>query len=145
MKIVAASPADGSIVAALEAACFGEPWAEETVSAALRDERYVVLLAREVGSTPIGYVLGWSIGEEAEFARVGVLPAWRGQGIGALLTRAILEIFQSRGAELVFLEVRESNFAAQRVYEKCGFVEVGRRANYYSNGETALVMRAEIN
>jgi ribosomal-protein-alanine N-acetyltransferase len=144
MQIVFASPEDGSTLAALEAACFSEPWSPKTLSAALSDERYIVLFACEAGSTPIGYVLGWSISEEAEFARVGVLPAWRGQGIGAKLTRAILEAFRSRGAELVFLEVRESNAAARHLYENCGFVEVGRRANYYSNGETAITMRAEI-
>lgn len=144
MEIVFATPDDGSTLAALEAACFAEPWSPKTLSAALCDKHYVVLLARHAGSTPIGYVLGWSISEEAEFARVGVLPQWRGRGVGALLTRAILETFRARGAELVFLEVRESNIAARRLYEHCGFVEVGRRRNYYSNGETALTMRAEI-
>jgi ribosomal-protein-alanine N-acetyltransferase len=144
MEITFASPEDGSTLAALEAASFGEPWSPKTLSAALRDGHYVVLLAREAGSTPIGYVLGWGVGEEAEFARVGVLQQWRGQGIGAHLTRAILKEFRARGARLVFLEVRESNIAARRLYESCGFVEVGRRRNYYSNGETAITMRAEI-
>lgn len=144
MQISFASPNEGSILAALEAACFSEPWSPKTLSAALQDERYVVLFAHEAGSTPIGYVLGWSISEEAEFARVGVLPAWRGQRIGAKLTRAIFEAFRARGAELVFLEVREGNTAARHLYESCGFVEVGRRINYYSNGETAITMRAKI-
>lgn len=144
MQIVFASPQDGSTLTALEAACFEEPWSPKTLSAALDDERYIVLFALEAGSTPIGYVLGWSISEEAEFARVGVLPAWRGQGIGAKLTRAILEAFQSRGTQLVFLEVREGNIAARHLYENCGFTEVGRRVNYYSNGETAITMRAEM-
>ena len=142
MQIVFAAPEDGSTLSALEAACFTEPWTPQTLSAALQDERYVVLLAREAGSTPVGYVFGWSIGQEAELARVGVLPAQRGQGIGAVLTRAILREFQLRGAKLVFLEVRENNFAARKLYESCGFVEVGRRANYYPDGETAIVMRA---
>ncbi len=144
MQIVFATPEDGSTLAALEAACFDEPWSPKTLAAALSDERHIVLFACEAGSTPSGYVLGWSISEEAEFARVGVLPARRGQGIGAKLTRAILKAFQSRGTKFVFLEVREGNFAARHLYENCGFVEVGRRVNYYSNSEAAITMRAEI-
>lgn len=145
MEIIFASPQDGSTLAALETSCFEEPWSPKTLLAALGDERYIVLFALDAGSTPIGYVLGWSISEEAEFARVGVLPTWRGRGIGAQLTRAILKAFQLRGTKLVFLEVREGNIAARHLYENCGFIEVGRRVNYYSNGETAITMRAEIN
>ena len=144
MQIVFALPEDGSTLAALEAASFGEPWSPKTLSSALCDGHYVVLLARD-GSTPVGYVLGWGVGEEAEFARVGVLAERRGHGIGAQLTRAILKEFGARGARVVFLEVRESNLAARHLYESCGFIEVGRRRNYYSNGETAITMRVEIN
>lgn len=143
MEIARATPADAAALAFLENSCFPDAWTSTTLTAALEDERYVILFARE-GDAVFGYALGWSVAEEAELARVGVLALRRGQGIGALLTRAIVQVFQSRGVEAVFLEVRESNFPARRVYEKCNFIEVGKRPNYYANGETAIVMRAEL-
>jgi ribosomal-protein-alanine N-acetyltransferase len=44
----------------------------------------------------------------------------------------------------VFLEVRPSNCAAQRLYRRLGFAVVGERRNYYANGESALVMKNEL-
>ena len=143
MEIFSATPDDASVFAALECQSFAEPWKGSTLDAALRDEKYIFLLARE-NETVIAYAIGWNVGEEAELARIGVLPSWRGQGIGELLTHAILKAFRERDIRSVFLEVRESNLAARKLYEKCGFAEVGKRADYYADGETAIVLRANL-
>lgn len=142
MELIQATFLQLDTVVALERECFRQSWTRETLSDALVDERYVVLLAQE-GENICGFVLGWSIGEEAELARIGVLPHWRNRLLGEKLTRAICKAFQSRGAESVFLEVREDNTAARRLYNKCGFIEIGRRKNYYDDGQTAIVMRFE--
>ncbi len=143
MKIAPATIADVSTLVRLECECFAEPWSPATLATALEDERYVVLLACEDGGIP-GYVLGWNVGEEGELARVGVLASRRGQGIAQELMAAMLAAFASRGVEAIFLEVRESNIAARRLYAKCNFVEVGERRNYYADAETALVMRVDL-
>lgn len=142
MELIQAIPAQLDIVAALERECFNQPWTTQTLADALADERYVVLLAQE-DKKICGFALGWSIGEEAELARVGVLPHWRNRLFGEQMTRAICEVFRTRGAESVFLEVREDNTPARRLYSKCGFIEIGRRRNYYDDGQTAVVMRFE--
>lgn len=73
---------------------------------------------------------------EREILNLAVRHAFRRQGIASAL---ISELLKSSGA--VFLEVRESNRAAQNLYRKLGFAEVGRRPNYYhSPDETAIVM-----
>jgi ribosomal-protein-alanine N-acetyltransferase len=73
---------------------------------------------------------------QREILNVAVAPAFRRQGIATAL---ILHAF--RGSGEVFLEVRESNLAAQELYRKLGFLEVGRRYDYYqSPAETAIVM-----
>ena len=43
-----------------------------------------------------------------------------------------------------FLEVREGNSSAILLYRSCGFKAAGRRKNYYSNGEDALLMEREL-
>lgn len=74
---------------------------------------------------------------EREILNVAVDPRYRRLGIAtALIKRAL----RSRATH--FLEVRESNLAAQNLYRKLGFVEVARRPEYYTSPvETAIVMR----
>ena len=73
---------------------------------------------------------------QREILNLAVAPEFRRMGIATALISKVL----SRGAEL-FLEVRESNVAAQRLYRKLGFLEVARRPKYYHHpDETAIVM-----
>jgi ribosomal-protein-alanine N-acetyltransferase len=73
---------------------------------------------------------------------LAVAPELRRQGIGRMLLRAGLAAFAARGAEEVFLEVRQSNAAAQQLYQELGFQAVGLRRGYYRNPrESALVLR----
>lgn len=131
-----ATPADLETVERLERASFPDHWASETLHNALRDPAYLVLLANDTG-----FLLGWHIGEEAELARLGVLQSERGRGIGLALVLQGLKEWQMRGVSSVFLEVRASNDVAIRLYARAGFTTIGRRANYYANGEEARVMK----
>lgn len=73
---------------------------------------------------------------EREILNLAVAPQYRGLGIA----KALLNHELSRDATH-FLEVRESNLAAQALYRTCGFVETGRRAGYYEfPREAAIVM-----
>jgi ribosomal-protein-alanine N-acetyltransferase len=139
MTIRRATSADAEVLTALEAACFAEPWSSRALRNALTDEKYGVLVAQGTDEI-LGYALGWSVGEEAELARIGVLPAFRGVGWGEKLARALLEEFAARGVKSVFLEVRASNEVALRMYAHCGFKVVGRRREYYADGEEAKIM-----
>jgi ribosomal-protein-alanine N-acetyltransferase len=72
---------------------------------------------------------------EAEILNIAVAPSHRRNGIATAL-------IDSLDAPEVFLEVRESNEPAQRLYSKLGFRTVGRREQYYDDPEeAALVMR----
>jgi ribosomal-protein-alanine N-acetyltransferase len=71
-------------------------------------------------------------------------PKWRRKGIGAQMVRALLQMARPLGARQATLEVRLSNLAARRLYEKFGFRPVGIRPRYYSDdGEDALIMTTE--
>lgn len=92
------------------------------------------------GHDPSG--MGQTIGSECEIENVAVNPDWQRQGLGERLLDELLNRVQQRGCGDVFLEVRESNVAARRLYEKRGFRQVGRRVRYYSQPqEDAVVYR----
>jgi ribosomal-protein-alanine N-acetyltransferase len=82
--------------------------------------------------------------DEAHVTTFAVEPAWRRRKVGERLLVALLDIALARGAREATLEVRLSNVAARRLYEKYGFRPVGIRPRYYSdNGEDALIMTTD--
>ena len=88
-----------------------------------------------------GYVSTWFQGDEAHITEIAVRKALQGNGIGELLLIGSVQASVERGSVVVTLEVRVSNFIAQRLYEKYGFKAVGRRKAYYhDNREDALIM-----
>jgi ribosomal-protein-alanine N-acetyltransferase len=79
--------------------------------------------------------------DEAHITTFAVLPAWRRQGVGGRLLIELLDLAMGMGAAVATLEVRLSNRAARRLYERFGFRPVGLRPRYYSdNHEDALIM-----
>jgi ribosomal-protein-alanine N-acetyltransferase len=82
---------------------------------------------------------------ECELEVVLVPPETRRQGIGHMLVHTVLAWARDLGASEIRLEVRESNAAALRLYEACGFVIAGRRPGYYADPtEDAVLMRRQI-
>ena len=88
-----------------------------------------------------GYVSVWYQGDEAHITEIAVRESLRGNGIGELLLIGSLRAAVEYGSKVMTLEVRVSNFIAQRLYEKYGFKSVGTRKAYYSdNREDAAIM-----
>ncbi len=89
-----------------------------------------------------GYLIAREAGGSGEILNLAVDPPRRRGGVGGMLLDAGLAVLRRRGAEEIFLEVRESNIAAQALYLGAGFRPVGQRADYYRNPmEDALVLR----
>jgi ribosomal-protein-alanine acetyltransferase len=86
-----------------------------------------------------GFLVARGVASEWELENMAVAGAARRHGVGTRLLGEFLDAARSRGATAVFLEVRESNSAARRLYEKWAFSESGRRANYYLNPEEAAI------
>ena len=85
------------------------------------------------GGSVLGYIVLAHVVDEAEIANLAVAPEWRGRGVGALLVDDAVAAAMEGGARVLYLEVRESNAAAQALYRSRGFVVVGRRHRYYRN------------
>jgi ribosomal-protein-alanine N-acetyltransferase len=89
----------------------------------------------------VGFAGMWIVMDEAHITTIGVLPEYRGNGLGELLMVTLCTEAMRHGAEWVTLEVRVSNESAQALYRKYGFTQQGIRRRYYSdNGEDAYIM-----
>ncbi len=92
-------------------------------------------------SAVVGFAGMWMYVDEAHIATLATHPGWRGRGIGETILQTLLREAQRRNATMATLEVRAGNVAAQSLYRKYGFEEVGRRKQYYQdNHEDALIM-----
>ena len=132
--------ADVQAVVQIEAESFHDAWNENMVMDELNNALTHYLIMEADGKT-IGYAGFWLVAGEAQITRVAVIKAERGNGYGNILSEAIVNKAWDLDAEAVTLEVRESNIAAQRAYENCGFVSEGIRPNYYEdNHENAVIM-----
>ena len=125
-------------LAALETACFPDPWTESALGM-LTAKPYGGLCALQ-GEDIVGYV-GWlhfpAMGDnaaEAEITRIAVSPAARRRGIGRALLERMFAVLNPDGAPMsAYLDVRESNRAAQALYESLGFVQHGTRPRFYGD------------
>jgi ribosomal-protein-alanine N-acetyltransferase len=68
----------------------------------------------------------------------------RHSGVGAALLQEATIVATAMGSRSVFLEVSVGNPFARRLYSRTGFVEVGRRPNYYPDNSDALVLRLDV-
>ncbi len=106
----------------------------------------LVGLVIEEDGQAMGFLVGRSVDgqgdHEWEIENVAVSGPARRRGLGSHLLGEFLRMVRDRGGREVFLEVRESNQAARKLYEKWAFVEAGRRKAYYQNPqEDALILK----
>lgn len=126
----------------IENASFSTPWSRDSfLHELLENERAVYLVAKDAQGQVAGYVGMWVIFDEGHITNVAVHPRFRKRGIGSLLLTRLVEICRERDVKFLTLEVRRSNVAAQKLYQKQGFVHMGVRRRYYlDNNEDALIM-----
>ena len=118
--------------AALEKICFSSPWsADSLIEASGRADSS--FLTAFVDGKFAGYAGMLCVLDEGQICNVAVCPAFRRMGVGEALMAAQREIALSRGITVMMLEVRASNTAAQRLYEKMGWEKLGTRKNFYSS------------
>lgn len=136
--------ADVESVASIEAQAFSDPWPANAFAMLLRRSHARLQLAVNAEGHIVGYCVLLIALDEREIANICVAPDARGQGIAGLLLDEALSSADDTLAFAVFLEVRESNTPARRLYASRGFRMVGRRRGYYQHpDEDALVLRRD--
>lgn len=136
--------ADLDEVMVIERRSFSAPWEESTFRGLMRRPSAALLVA-ETDDELTGYSVMWFAADEGELGDIAVIPERRGEGIGRRLLRESISVAASRGTRSLYLEVRESNDVARRLYEKVGFSVVGVRKQYYTEPvEDAIVMKLDL-
>jgi len=114
-----------------QAAMTPDPWNEEQLLAEIHAGNGVSLVA-EQDDQICGYAFFRTCAPESELLRLAVAPERRRQGMASALLKQALGSFAGQNYATCFLEVRESNEKARRLYQKIGFLQVGIRKKYYS-------------
>ncbi len=122
---------DVGAVAALEREIFGDPWSRRSFEEMLDLPHIGGFVVEDRAGSLAGYALCSSAGDEGEILNIAVASAHRRKGCGLLLLEACLDWLAERGADSVYLEVRESNAAAIAMYAERGFRTTGVRPKYY--------------
>lgn len=127
---------DISDIYKVETACFSRPWSYVSLYADLTTNESARYIVAEADGNIIGYCSVHTVMDEGHIMNVAVLPSCRRSGIGESLLQTM---FALTGHKSYTLEVRMSNFGAVRLYQRLGFVILGRRPKYYGE-EDALIM-----
>ena len=144
MNIRPMQKSDVCAIAELEKLCFSDPWSENSIASELNNRLSYWLVAEDNGRV-VGYVGSQSVLDAADMMNLAVSPDYRQQGIGQALVNMLSDHLRQNNVIALFLEVRISNTPAISLYEKMGFVLVGRRPKYYHNPrEDALILRKEL-
>ena len=143
MEIRLMEKADIPQLAELEKLCFSDPWSVSAFEYELNNPLSLWLVAAE-GDTVAGYVGSQTVIDESDMMNIAVRPDFRRQGIAENLIESLIIMLNTRQSKSLTLEVRVSNTPAIRLYEKMGFIQVGRRPGYYRNPrEDAYILRKE--
>ncbi len=127
-------------IAQLEKSCIPGGWSEKAFEQALENPN-ALIFAAVLGGEVVGFLNGSYVLDEAELLNIAVSEKSRKSGIAGMLVTAFEDELRKLGVKTVYLEVREGNAPARKLYEKHGFTQNGLRKNYYSSPvENAVLM-----
>jgi ribosomal-protein-alanine N-acetyltransferase len=155
-KVVAESPALSTLrfapmqvndipeVLTIENNVYPHPWTRGNFLDSLYSG-YDTWTLRDESGALVGYFLLLLAVDEAHLLNISVRGDLHGRGVGRMQLDKVVEIARQKGMSSVLLEVRPSNQRALAIYQRYGFVEIGKRKGYYpaagGTREDAIVMR----
>lgn len=136
---------DLDVVAEIEKVSFPTPWSREIYREELTENNFAHYYVIENDQGVVGFIGAWIIFDEIQVTNFAVLPSERTRGYGHMLFQYLINKALLKGGRLMSLEVRESNIAAQKLYQSFGLKKAGIRKRYYTdNNEDAIVMWVEL-
>ncbi len=130
-------------VMAVEVAAYAFPWSRGNFIDSIA-ARYPARLLRDPAGALLGYFVAMVGVDEMHLLNITVAPAVQGRGHARFLIGALVDLCRAHAARELWLEVRESNARARRIYQRMGFAQVGVRKAYYpaaaGRREDAVVM-----
>lgn len=121
----------------IEVESFSHPWLREFFEMEMQHDSYVAEKDNEVA----GYICAMQVMDECTITNIAVRSQLRRQGIAKFMLEKLFQMLDTKNVRFYYLEVRASNQAAQDLYDKIGFTQVGIRKDYYHHPtEDAIVM-----
>ena len=131
-------------ILSIERKSFTRPWTRNQITKDLQNgfnsENWVYKLNGNV----IGYIFVSKIEDQFHLNNIAVHPDFLGQKIGSSLIKHIIMRAKNRKVNIILLEVSINNITARKCYKSLGFIQVGIRKNYYSQGDDAILYDLEI-
>ncbi|HEX6131711.1 MAG TPA: ribosomal protein S18-alanine N-acetyltransferase [Actinomycetota bacterium] len=128
-------------VMAIERQAYARPWSPNLFVAEMSESQNRSYLVARIDKDVVGYAGMICYGDEAHITNIAVDPMLHGHRIASRLLLEELRVAVGMAARAVSLEVRVTNWRAQRLYARFGFRPVGIRRNYYAElREDALIM-----
>ena len=131
-------------ILSIERISFTRPWTRNQITKDLQNgfnsENWVYKLNGNV----IGYIFVSKIEDQFHLNNIAVHPDFLGQKIGSSLIKHIIMRAKNRKVNIILLEVSINNITARKCYKSLGFIQVGIRKNYYSQGDDAILYDLEI-
>ena len=119
----------------IEKTIFSLAWSQKSFMEACQRSENIYLVALIEGQV-VGYCGMWTVMEEGNITNMAVACPYRKNGIAFLLMKEM-----EKGITAFFLEVRESNVNAIKLYKKMGYKSIGVRKNFYEKPvENAIIM-----
>lgn len=126
-------------IALLEKICFSTPWSQETITDAHKNGTKFFVAQKD--KKVLGYVGISAILDEGYITNIAVFPEFRNMGVATALLKHLFLFAKKEKLAFISLEVRQSNLNAISLYQKLGFVQEGKRKNFYSSPlEDALIL-----
>ena len=128
----------------IEKVSFSDPWNERLFLDAI-DSKDKYLMVADEGGKVAGYIVFEKVLDEGHITDLAVSGEYKKKGIATGLIDRALGLAKEKGIKEIFLEVRESNEAARKLYSKFGFAELGKRKGYYQGtNEDAIILHLYI-
>lgn len=125
MLVASGDTAFSPVLSTIHAQCFEKAWTEAEMFSLLSLPTTIGWLTEQ------GFLLCSHVTDEMEILTIGVLPAFRQQGVGFRFLQNLFDYAAEKQVKRIFLEVSADNKPAQRLYQKAGFTQTGMRKNYY--------------
>ena len=138
MKIRKAIIDDAKEIFNIEKKVFKDHWSLKSIKSELNNLKYSKISVLEIERKIIGYVFQRIIDDQNHIINVAIDIPFQHKGYGRFLLKNILK--EDSDDTNVFLEVKEANFPAVKLYTDLGFKEVQRKDDYYSDGSNAIFM-----
>ena len=122
----------------IEKKVFNDYWSLDLIKSEIIEKKYSRVTVLELNKKIIGYIFQRKIYDENHIINLAIDIPYQHRGYGKFLLMKILE--KDDNDTNVFLEVKEANFPAVKLYIDLGFEEVDRKERYYSDGSNAIFM-----